>query len=247
MKTRKTQKQNVTTFDLDASENKGYLYTNNASFSSIVSNKRLTDESERIIRRLMSQGQKVETVLDIGCGDGAYTGELASRLPEIAFAGFDPAEKAVQLARMRFPGCNFVVGDILDRDTFPNEEYDLAVIRGVIHHLPAQKEAIANAMSLSRRLLIIEPNGNNPILKVIEKTSRYHVEHEEQSFSSSFFLKIACEQGLKVSHLGFVGFVPFFFPTQLARTIYFCQPTLERIPLLAKFLGGQIVLLVERT
>lgn len=237
-----TLKKNVATFDDDIGQNDGYRYTTNAPFSSKVSNRRLSDETEAVIRHL---GADVTSVIDIGCGDGTYTNELADRMPEVRFTGFDPAAKAIENAKQRFPKCTFTVGNVLDPATFPNKLFDLAILRGVIHHLPVQREAIENSLRLSRRLLIIEPNGNNPILKVIEKRSRYHIEHEEQSFSSAFFVGIARELGLEVKRLGFVGFVPFFFPTIPAKIIHFFQPLLEKVPLLAKYFGGQVILLLE--
>lgn len=236
-------KKNVAAFDSDVSDNGGYRYTSNAPFSSVVSNRRLTDET---VTRICQLEESVERVIDIGCGDGTFTSELASRLPKISFVGFDPAEKAVESAKTRFTNCTFLVGDILNPETFPDATYDLAIIRGVIHHLSTQKEALVNALKLSKRLLIIEPNGNNPILKIIEKKSQYHIEHEEQSFSSDFFLKLSEELNLKVAHLGFVGFVPFFFPTWISKVIYFFQPILEKIPILPKYFAGQIIMLVEQ-
>jgi len=139
-----------------------------------------------------------------------------------------------------------MVGDILNPATFPQMRFDLAIIRGVIHHLPSQLEAVRSASILSDRILIIEPNGNNPILKWIEKNSAYHIEHEEQSFSSSFLSTLCGRSGLAVRSLSFIGFVPFFFPTLPAKVIYFLQPMLERVPYLAKFFGAQIVILAER-
>jgi ubiquinone/menaquinone biosynthesis C-methylase UbiE len=236
-------KQNVAAFDSDVSENGGYRYTSNAPFSSIVSNRRLTEETFARISRL---GDVIKRVIDIGCGDGTFTSELAERLPHVSFVGFDPAEKAIESAGSHFSNCSFLVGNILEPQTFPDATYDLAIIRGVIHHLSTQKEAIINALKLSKRILIIEPNGNNPILKMIEKTSKYHIEHEEQSFSSDFFLSMARELNLRVAHLGFVGFVPFFFPTLPSKIIYFFQPLLEKMPLLPKYFAGQVILLFEQ-
>lgn len=237
-------KKNVATFAADVQELGGYRYTKNPPFSSVVSNLRLTIETEKIIRLL---GPSIRNVVDIGCGDGTFTNELAVRLPHLSFVGFDPAKEAIEAAAARYSNCSFRVGDILDATQIPETTFDLAIIRGVIHHLPTQKQAIENALQLSRRVLIIEPNGNNPIVKLFEKLSRYHIEHEEQSFSSKFFLDIAKSLDLRVQYLRFVGFVPFFFPTVPSRIIYFFQPLLEKIPRLAKYLGGQIVILLERS
>lgn len=237
-----TQKQNVSEFNSDVADNGGYRYTQNAPYSSIVSNKRITDKTESVICNLGN----IKTVIDIGCGDGTYTNELKQRMPEINFTGFDPAAVAVNLAGKKFPDCNFLVGDILNTGTFPNRKYDLAIIRGVIHHLPTQSRAVKNAALLSDRILIIEPNGNNPILKWIEKNSEYHVKHEEQSFSSAFLENICTENGLQVKHLSYIGFVPFFFPEVPARIIYFFQPLLELIPFLGKYFGAQTVILTGK-
>jgi ubiquinone/menaquinone biosynthesis C-methylase UbiE len=237
-----TVKKNVSEFNSDVLANEGYRYTNNAPYSSVVSNKRITDETEKLLRHISG----LKTVIDIGCGDGTYTAELKQRLPNVAFTGFDPASEAIGLAQKKYPDCSFIVGNVLDTSTFPAQKYDAAVIRGVIHHLPTQSEAIKNAALLSNRVIIIEPNGNNPILKWIEKNSEYHVQHEEQSFSSSFLQNICTENGLKVKYLSFIGFVPFFFPEFPSKVIYFFQPLLEKVPFLGRFFGAQTVILAEK-
>lgn len=238
-----TIKKNVGEFNSDVLENGGYRYTQNAPYSSIVSNKRITDETERIIHTIPN----IKTIIDIGCGDGTYTAELKKRLPQMSFTGFDPASEAIALASEKYPNCNFIVGDVLNSNTFPKQQYDLAIIRGVIHHLPTQAEAVKNASLLSKRILIIEPNGNNPILKWIEKNSEYHIQHEEQSFSSDFLQGICTQNGMQVKALTFIGFVPFFFPTLPAKIIYSLQPLLEKIPLLGKYFGAQTVILAEKS
>ncbi len=237
-----TVKKNVSEFNSDVLANEGYRYTSNAPYSSVVSNKRITDETEMLLKKIGG----VKTVIDIGCGDGTYTAELKQRLPGVEFTGFDPALEAIALAQKKYPDCSYIVGNVLDASTFPAKKYDVAVIRGVIHHLPTQSEAVKNAALLSNRIIIIEPNGNNPVLKWIEKNSEYHIQHEEQSFSSSFLQKICTENGLTVKHLSFIGFVPFFFPEFPARVIYFFQPLLEKIPFLGRFFGAQTVILGEK-
>jgi SAM-dependent methyltransferase len=237
-----TIKRNVEEFDHDVIDNGGYRYTSNAPYSSMVSNKRITDETEKIITAISG----IKTVIDVGCGDGTYTDELKKRMPGISFYGFDPAQAAIKSAAERYPACEFLTGDILDPMTFPKKKFDIAIIRGVIHHLPTQSLAVKNASLLSDRILIIEPNGNNPILKWIEKNSEYHIKHEEQSFTSDFLSKICDENGMLVKRISFIGFVPFFFPSFFARIIYFFQPLLEKIPWLPKYFGAQTVILSEK-
>lgn len=237
-----TVKQNVSEFNNDVLDNGGYRYTHNAKYSSFVANLRQTDKTEEIIRMMGN----IKSVIDIGSGDGTYTDELKQRLPEIEFTGFDPADVAIEAARKRYPNCRFFVGNILDPATFPNRKFDLAIFRGVIHHLPTQSDAIKYAGLLSNKVLIIEPNGNNPILKWIEKNSEYHIQHEEQSFSTTFLKNICTGNGFQVKHLSYIGFVPFFFPTFPAKVIHFFQPLLEKIPLLGKYFGAQTVILAKK-
>jgi SAM-dependent methyltransferase len=234
-----TTKKNVSVFERDIEIGGSYQYTKSGPYSSFVANKRLTDVTDEIIKKIAG----LKTVLDAGCGDGTYTAELKYRHPELEFTGFDPAEAAIIEASKIHPECNFMVGDILDITSFPKSRFDLVIIRGVLHHLPTQLQALRNAAEIADYVLIIEPNGNNPIVKWIEKTSEYHIEHEEQSFSSRFLIGICRKSGLKLKDVAFVGFVPMFFPTMPSRVIYFFQPFLERIPGLARFFGGQIVVL----
>ena len=235
-----TQKKNVSEFNKDVKENEGYRYTTNAPFSSIVANKRMTDATIAFIPK------SVKTLIDIGCGDGTYTNDLKQILSDIHYTGFDPASDAIEIAKKKFSGIEYIVGDLLNKETFPKKKYDVAIIRGVIHHLPDAAKGIANAVELSDNIIIIEPNGNNPILKYIEKNSQYHIEHEEQSYTSNQLVAWCEAAGYKVSKVDYVGFVPFFFPTLLAKIIYFFQPFLELIHPLKKYFGAQIVILYQR-
>jgi len=238
-----TLKKNVDEFNHDIASNAGYRYTTNAPYSSQVANRRISKAIEAICAEIMSS---IKTGIDIGCGDGTYTLELERHFPAIDWTGFDPAAEAIELGRKKTTRTQFLVGNILDEKSFPKNKYDIGIVRGVLHHLSTQMLAIANAGLLSNRIIIIEPNGNNPILKYLEKNSKYHIEHEEQSFSSRQLKKWCEKSGFKILKTNFIGFVPFFFPTPLARMIYFFQPLFEKIPYLAHFLGAQIVLVLEK-
>ncbi len=240
MDKRTSLKKNVTVFNQDVLENEGYRYTTNASFSSIVANKRITDAVLSFITK------NVKSLIDIGCGDGVYSIDLFNARPNIKMSAYDPAAEAVAIAKRKRPEIDFYVANLLEKESIRDEQFDLAVIRGVLHHLKDPELAIKNAGKSSNRILIIEPNGNNPVLKMIEKKSPYHIEHEERSFSSVQLCKWCKEQGYTIKKVTFIGFVPFFFPTLPAKVIYFFQPLLEKIPLLGRFLGAQVIILAEK-
>lgn len=233
-------KGNVSKFNADVLANDGYRYTTNAPYSARVANRRINEAILEFIPRGCA------TVVDIGCGDGTYTEALREALPDKRFTGLEAAAEAVAVARRKYPSIEFAVFDLLDPSTFPRRRYDVGVIRGVIHHLPDQAAGIRNCALLTDRLVMMEPNGHNPVLKWLEKHSRYHIEHEEQSFTLRQLRNWCEDAGYRVMRTRVVGFVPFFFPEPLARLIHFFQPALESIPPLCKWLGAQIILDCEK-
>jgi 2-polyprenyl-3-methyl-5-hydroxy-6-metoxy-1,4-benzoquinol methylase len=230
-------KQNVDRFNQDALANNGYLYSTNAPYSAVKSNERI---NQAIFAAIPTNCQRI---IDLGCGDGVATAELAKAFPQAYIEALDPAHKAIEMATQRFPHITFRVANILDLPSQPTTLFDVALIRGVIHHLPdnSQQLAIQNAQAIAKTLIIVEPNGNNPILKLIEKNSAYHIAHEEQSFTSETLTGWCRATGWNEVSIDYIGFVPFFFPEVLARIIYFFQPLLERIPIINKYFSAQIV------
>lgn len=234
-------KKNVSIFNADVHAHAGYRYTTDGPYSAVVANERITRETLRHL------DGSVRTIVDVGCGDGTYTHHIQRAKPDLELYGFDPAEAAIEAGRKRFPGIRFEVINVLSPETFPERRFDMAIIRGVLHHLCDPAAAVRNLGKLSDRILIIEPNGNNPILKIIEKMSKYHIDHEEQSFSSRLLRRWCTQAGFRVLRQNFIGFVPFFFPSLPAKMIHFCQPVLERVPLMGRFGGAQIVLLCQKS
>jgi SAM-dependent methyltransferase len=234
-----TLKKNVGVFDSDVRDNQGYRYTTGASYSSIVANRRMTDAT------LQHIATTAKRVLDAGCGDGTYANDIKRERSSLEIVGFDPASEAVRVARSRYPDIEFVVGDVLRAETFPEGKFDLIILRGVLHHVLDPAEAIRQCAARADALLIVEPNGNNPILKLIEKVSPYHREHEERSFSSRTLARWCREARCPATSISFIGFVPVFFPTLPAKIIHFFQPFLERVPLLCRFFGAQVVITAE--
>ncbi|MDM5238315.1 class I SAM-dependent methyltransferase [Bacillus cereus] len=75
-------------------------------------------------------------VIDIGCGGGIYTKELAL-MGAKSVIGLDFSKEILQTAKENcngFPNISFIHGDA-HNIPYPNETFDLVISRAVIHHL----------------------------------------------------------------------------------------------------------------
>jgi SAM-dependent methyltransferase len=236
-------KKNVKTFENDVKKNKGYEYNTNEAYSSFVANERL---NKAIFKYLIPE---YRTMVDIGCGDGAATDIIRKKCKNLKIVALDPAKEAIRLAQKKYPHIKFFASSILDEKSARSRagKYDVALYRGVLHHVSDPVLAIKNGLKMSDNLIIIEPNGNNPILKQLERKSKYHIEHEEKSFSTEELKGFCVNAGGEILKKEYIGFIPFFFPEIPARIIHFFQPLLELIPFVIYFFTGQIVLICKKS
>jgi 2-polyprenyl-3-methyl-5-hydroxy-6-metoxy-1,4-benzoquinol methylase len=234
-----TEKRNIEVFNKDVATGTGYQYTVSERRSVRIANDRMT----RGIREAVDLSGK--RVLDLGCGDGVFTLALLE-MGAASIVGTDPAEVAVQAA-----GARAAAAGVADRVTFSVQNiydavpegaaFDTVVLRGVLHHLPDAKEAVRIAARLANEIVILEPNGGNPILKIIEKTSSYHIEHEEQSFLPSTINGWLEAAGMRVVHGKLINLVPLFCPTPFVGMLKAMEPLVEAVPGLRLLGCGQYV------
>jgi SAM-dependent methyltransferase len=91
-----------------------------------------------------------ERVLDVGCGCGGTTAELATAVgPTGAAVGIDLAEAMVAAARGRFPGVRFVAGDIETTGTLPGRPFDAVFSRMTLMLLA---DPVAGLTAIARSL-----------------------------------------------------------------------------------------------
>ncbi|OAI42029.1 hypothetical protein AYO40_02015 [Planctomycetaceae bacterium SCGC AG-212-D15] len=221
-------------------DNGGYIYTTNAKLSSQLSNARLT---QALLSLADMKGRKV---LDIGCGDGTYTVELFERCRPGLLHGIDPARSGIDCAQARAEGLpiTFQCASAYSLP-YPNTTFDWAIFRGVLHHLEHPEAALGEALRVSRRLIALEPNGLNPIVKILEKVSPYHRQHDEKSFAPWTLDKWVKAQGGCVTQRLYVGLVPMFCPNWFARIFKVLEPLVERIPLMRLLSCAQYVFTAE--
>jgi ubiquinone/menaquinone biosynthesis C-methylase UbiE len=96
-------------------------------------------------------------LLDVGCGPGTITADLAGRLGEGTVVGIDLAEEVVERAREQHPTStgaklSFQAGDVYALE-FPDETFDVVHAHQVLQHLGRPVDAVAEM----RRVL--KPGG----------------------------------------------------------------------------------------
>lgn len=218
---------NVDTFNRDITINSGYLYTTKAQLSSQMANRRLSDATLGIA------DFRDKRVLDIGCGDGTYTLELFERGKPASIHGVDLAQEAIKIAQEKVDNRNisFAVSSAYQLPYGANS-FDIAYLRGVLHHMDRPIDALREALRVAPTIVVIEPNGYNPILKLLERFSPYHVEHEEKSYTSVKLDSWVKELKGNVTQRQWVGLVPMFCPDWFARSLKTIEPLVEGLPLL---------------
>jgi SAM-dependent methyltransferase len=219
-------RKNVDVFDRDALSHGGYLYTNSDRLSCRLATQRSTDAI------LAADCFRGRSVIDLGCGDGFYSLRWWDLGHPKALVGIDPASQAIEIANKNknHRPIEFLVGDAHQLQ-FPNDSFDVALIQSILHHDDDPLDIIREAFRVAPVILVHEPNGNNPGLKLIEKISRYHREHNEKSYSSRQLVRWINECGGRVTYQKFAGFVPMFSPDWLARMTKAVEPAVESIPL----------------
>jgi len=231
----------VDPFEKDVVRSGGYRYTTDAPLSSRLANERITEAS------LASADWRGRRVLDLGCGDGTYTAELLRLGEPASIHGVDPAPSAVTAANARADDerMTFAVGSAT---TLPHAdgEFNLAYLRGVLHHMERPVDALAAALRLAPLIVVVEPNGYNAGLKVLERVSRYHREHAEQSFAPRRLDRWVTSVGGTLVSRRFVGFVPMFAPDRYARAAKRIEPALERTPGARQAMCAQYVFAASR-
>jgi SAM-dependent methyltransferase len=104
----------------------------------------------------------VRSVLDLGCGPGEITCELARRRPDVQFTGFDHSPVGIERARANAErlGLANVRFHAADLDTFtPDRSVDLIAMFDAFHHLLDPAAFLSRMQPYCCRFFLIEPAG----------------------------------------------------------------------------------------
>ena len=246
---RKKKEKNTYSFNDDIESSGRYQYTNFNNYSAYIATKK---QSEELIKLLKDHASKNINILDVGCGDGTFTFEILKEVNPKKIIGFDYAQSAIRVANKsvepRMQGkIEFLHRDVYNvHKMFKKNSFDVIVIRGVLHHLTRPEQAIKSLRNLSNKIIVLEPNGFNPILKFIENTSSYHLRRGEKSYWPPTINKWFENNGFRTRKQLFFSIVPYFCPKNVVKILKFIEPVMEKVPFLKLFYCGTNLIYYEK-
>lgn len=172
-------------------------------------------------------------VLDLGCGDGTLANVVLSKHFQ-AIDGFDLSTAGIKRARelaahanMHFDTCDITK---MDYSTLP--QYDGAYLWGILHHVKEATPAILkNLRTATKRVVILEPNGNNIVRKILERTATYKAAGED-SFRTRELEHIFHQAGFRPAIWRRLNLFPNFTPKALFQLLKPLEPLVEKTPIL---------------
>jgi trans-aconitate 2-methyltransferase len=119
-----------------------------------------------------------ERVLDVGCGNGSITAEIAARVPQGSVLGVDSSHNMIDLASSQFgPNTHRNLRfQVADARTLPfPQEFDLVVSFNALHWIPEQDDALRAIHSVLKpggtaQLRLVPAGERKSIETVLEET-----------------------------------------------------------------------------
>lgn len=108
-----------------------------------------------------------DIVLDIGCGNGALTYDVARKAKKVV--GIDLNKQNISIAKRNYSSENieYVCGNALT--DLPNERFDVIILSNVLEHIDKRVEFLISAKKLTSKFLIRVPMLNRSWIDVYKK------------------------------------------------------------------------------
>ena len=95
------------------------------------------------------------TVLDVGCASGGFFNIMRAFEPNIEYTGIDLSERAVELARERYPEARFVLTEGFELP-FEDNSFDIVHCTSVFNNEPNYQEMMKEMYRVSNRFVLVD-------------------------------------------------------------------------------------------
>lgn len=130
-------------------------------------------------------------VLELGCGNGFFTVQLA-RYWDVT--GIDRSRRMLDLN----PHKNLIQGSVENLD-FDDASFDIVFSANLLHHIPDAQSAVNEMARVAEKyLVLIEPNRNNPAMFLFSGLKK--IERGALQFSESYLRSLLKKAGLKTRY-----------------------------------------------
>ena len=166
-------------------------------------------------------------MLDLGCGDGRWQYTIKH------YCAIDGSDLSIQRlnASELAPHAKYSFDiDITKMDYTKLPKYDGAFLWGILHHVKDATPTILQQLrQVTDRIVILEPNGNHLMRKLLERTRSYRAAGEE-SFRTCELEAIFKRAGYKPVVWCRVNLFPNFTPKIIFRLLKGMEPIIESTP-----------------
>ena len=97
---------------------------------------------------------KVESILDLGCGEGFVIGYLRNHNNNLRFEGLDINKEAINMAKKLNPDVNFVICNLYKLQ-YNENSFDLVMLTEVLEHLEDPEKVMNVVKKISNKHFIL--------------------------------------------------------------------------------------------
>ncbi len=146
-----------------------------------------------------------EHVIDIGCGNGALTYDIAA-ISGATVLGIDLNEDHIAQAQTKHPHpkIQYILGNVLT--DLPQQRFDVAVLSNVLEHLPERAEFLKRVKQVAQvkrfliRVPVFQRDWRVPLKQELGVEWRLDLTHEIEYTQENFAAEVT-EAGLEITHL----------------------------------------------
>ncbi|KYK33143.1 MAG: hypothetical protein AYK22_01145 [Thermoplasmatales archaeon SG8-52-3] len=157
-------------FKKSAEENKKfYSLKNKDDVEKQIKKRRMWKIYTSILDKIIKKDSEISNVIDIACGIGNFTFEIAKNNNYKNIVGIDFLKETIDIARKNknlFKNVTFLQGDLLNLP-FIDKSFDFSVCLNTLHHIHKNDlyKAITEISRITKKYLMLEIRNKNYIFK----------------------------------------------------------------------------------